>query len=88
MKSLILAFTLFLGLSSSSSASDFEANDITNVNENVYFQTVEEDFFGTCHIRIYDNETGELVYEAFLPANTAEDCKKMLKATLEHFNGN
>lgn len=88
MKSLILAFTLFLGLSSFSSASDFEANDITNVNENIYSQTVKEGLAGgTCHIRIYDSEDN-LVYEAFLPANTPEDCKKMLKATLEHFNGN
>lgn len=82
MKSLFLAFALIFGLSSFSIATDMETVDNSFVNESVFTQIVEEDLLGICHIRIYDNETGNLVYEAFLPANTAADCRRMLEATL------
>lgn len=76
MKNLFLTFALIFGLSSFSTA--------TNI-ETVNTQTVEEDLFGTCHIRIYDSEDN-LVYEAFLPANSAEACQQMLENTLEAMN--
>lgn len=54
------------------------ANSTSVVNGESTFDAV----LGSCHIVITDNQTGEVVYEATLPANTAEDCKKMLAATL------
>lgn len=96
MKKVFLAL-LFLGAFTTANATDLEKKDDKKIKSskiesfvkkgNTTTSTVSyEEFFGTCHIRIVDNRTGETVVDQKLPANSAEACKKMLEDTLDALN--